>query len=292
MCEMKPDWAGIWEEGNRKWMNEMIIEHGSLSKAWDKGAEGYKEFEDDLKYSNYLAPIKKVLLSKPETVLDIGAGTGIFAIPLAKKVKNVVVIEPSQVTLDLLKEKVGADNLTNIKSLCVRWEEVSEKELMELNKGKFDAVLSFHSLGGIADTIQSLRKMNDVCSGFVYLLVGSSEYNQCPDYKNLYLQLFKKLPLSIPDYACIYMILREMGIETNIEMVDFCMEKPVASIDELVDEWVRYRLMRKKVTKTQKIKVKNYLSEKIKEMKIKGDGLYFEHRYKSALIYWKVGEER
>jgi len=41
-----------------------------------------------------------------------------------------------------------------------------------------------------------------------------------------------------------------------------------------------------------RIAVKDYLSEKIKEMKIKGDGLYFEHRYKSALIYWNVGKER
>ena len=45
MCEMKPDWAGMWEKANRAWRNEMIIEHGSLSKAWDKGAEGYKEFD-------------------------------------------------------------------------------------------------------------------------------------------------------------------------------------------------------------------------------------------------------
>ena len=176
MFQIRPDWAGMWEEANRMWMNEMIIEHGSLSKAWDKGAEGYKDYEDDLKYSNYPETIEKVLASKPKTVLDIGAGAGIFAITLAKRAKNVAVIEPSQPTLDLLKEKAREDDLTNIKSLCTGWEEVSEEEVIKLNKGKFNAVLSFHSLGGIAETIQSLRKMNDVCNGFVYLLLGSSDF--------------------------------------------------------------------------------------------------------------------
>jgi hypothetical protein len=45
-------------------------------------------------------------------------------------------------------------------------------------------------------------------------------------------------------------VLREMGIEPDIEIVDSCIKKPVASIDELVDEWVKYRLMGKKVTET------------------------------------------
>jgi len=74
---MKPDWAGMWERGIREaWANKMVVKHGSIISAWDH-ASNRKELL-----------LKKIAISQSETVLDIGGGTGAFAIPLANVAKK------------------------------------------------------------------------------------------------------------------------------------------------------------------------------------------------------------
>lgn len=109
----KPDWAGMWERGIREaWANDMIIRHGSIHKAWDNYAKEYEEGE--IKYSNRAELVDRIVKSRPDSVLDIGGGTGVFAIPLARLVRRVVVVEPSKGMCDILEEKAKKEQLDNI----------------------------------------------------------------------------------------------------------------------------------------------------------------------------------
>jgi molybdenum cofactor cytidylyltransferase len=63
-----------------------------------------------------------VALGQPgETWLDIGAGAGRFALPLARVVGEVVAIEPSASMRDALAEGMKEHSIPNIRSIDARW---------------------------------------------------------------------------------------------------------------------------------------------------------------------------
>lgn len=280
---VKPDWAGIWERGIRNaWGNDMISRHGSINKAWDSYAREYENGE--IKYSNRAQLVEKIAKCKPKSVLDVGAGTGVFAIPLAKFVKKVVVVEPSAGMLKILQKKAKKEKLCNIEILCKKWEDTSKEELLKHCSGGFDLVLVSHSLYYIRDLHHSFKKMDEISKRFVYLFTGCSGHSRDETYQNMYLKLHKKPLPPYPDYSCLYMVLREIGIQPDIEMVVARAKKPIKSVDEVVDNW-RKHLKIKKLSKDQKDAINEYLADKIKKENGK---LYHSYEYKNALIYWKV----
>lgn len=69
-----------------------------------------------------LAELLEVAGPKPsETWLDIGAGAGRFALPLARIVKEVVAIEPSTGMLDALRDDMSTHGITNVRPVQARW---------------------------------------------------------------------------------------------------------------------------------------------------------------------------
>jgi len=56
-----------------------------------------------------------------ETWLDIGAGAGRFALPLARVVGEVVAIEPSSAMLDALREETSTHKMKNVRPIEARW---------------------------------------------------------------------------------------------------------------------------------------------------------------------------
>jgi CTP:molybdopterin cytidylyltransferase MocA len=63
-----------------------------------------------------------VALARPgETWVDIGAGAGRYALPLARSVGEVIAIEPSSSMRAALEEGIAANGLTNVRSIPDRW---------------------------------------------------------------------------------------------------------------------------------------------------------------------------
>ena len=56
-------------------------------------------------------------LSSEMKVLDIGSGPGILALPMAKRVREVTVVEPSAAMRNLLKAHMEEEGVTNIRIL-------------------------------------------------------------------------------------------------------------------------------------------------------------------------------
>ncbi len=56
-----------------------------------------------------------------ETWLDIGAGAGRFALPLARVAAEVVALEPSRGMLDALREEMATHGVTNVRPVEARW---------------------------------------------------------------------------------------------------------------------------------------------------------------------------
>lgn len=86
-------------------------------KFWDKLALDFPRYnnKDDKFQQNLIKVLKdKQILTSSSTVLDIGCGTGIYTIPIAKEVKEVLALDISNNMLDFLKEDAWFYNVNDV----------------------------------------------------------------------------------------------------------------------------------------------------------------------------------
>jgi SAM-dependent methyltransferase len=61
-------------------------------------------------------------LARPgETWLDVGAGAGRYALPLARKVRGVIAVDPSPAMLAALRESAAEHGIKNVRTIEARW---------------------------------------------------------------------------------------------------------------------------------------------------------------------------
>lgn len=212
-----PDWAQFWEQGMKEssWMEDIIQQANSINEYWDGQSPRYNRGHNAC-HSPIVDRLEKYINSDT-TVLDIGAGTGALTIPLAKKAKKVISIEPSVGMLDYLKSTALKENLSNIEFINNGW------ECAEIS-GQYDIVICSHALYFIHDIKKSLRRMIDVTGKYLFLMTVVN------DDKDRYGDIWKIIKGTSykpgPDYIYIYNLLRELGWYPDVEMIATTIECP------------------------------------------------------------------
>lgn len=97
-------------------------------------------------------------------VLDIGAGPGTLAVPLARAGCQVTVVEPSAAMLRVLSDYARAEKAGGIEVIGKKWEDCQVEELGE----PFDHVIASYSLS-MMNIREAALKMDAVCRGQVSL---------------------------------------------------------------------------------------------------------------------------
>lgn len=87
------------------------------------------------------------------TVLDVGGGAGRFAIPLAKRCRQVTLVDPSAAMLETLKSAAADAGVENITSMQASWEDADVEPA--------DMVLCAHVVYGVTDIEPFLRKLEE-----------------------------------------------------------------------------------------------------------------------------------
>jgi len=98
---------------------------------WDKKAKNYSRYSADKnrfenKIFNALSSLHVDFQDK--TLIDIGCGTGVYTLHLAKKCQHVDGVDSSKEMLEVLKLDAKELNLNNIDTLHVEWSEFECKE--------------------------------------------------------------------------------------------------------------------------------------------------------------------
>jgi molybdenum cofactor cytidylyltransferase len=89
------------------------------------------------------------LVRPDDVVLDVGAGAGRYALPLARRAREVVAIEPSEAMLAGLRDDADAHGIGNIRTMAARWPPTAGDELASV---RADVTLVAH-LGYDIDAI-------------------------------------------------------------------------------------------------------------------------------------------
>lgn len=260
------DWQKLWE------IKLKLAGRDNLNTVsfWDKRA---KNFNESMTAMRTLTKnqLQRIQLKPEDTVLDIGAGTGRLAIPIAKRVKHVTAVEPSTVMFSFLEsnaKKADIQNLTAINLSC-------EDLLLEENIQPHDIVFASHSLF-MANISEVLQQMDKLAKKGVYLFLSASHWMNDGLQKIVNTQVS---PLKSGDYIYIYNILHDLGILANVEIWDYTSTCSYESLDDAVTKiGDNYELAPDK-----KPELKVYLNKQLVEEN--GKFLLKQNR-KVAMIWW------
>nr|CBH37998.1 putative SAM dependent methyltransferase [uncultured archaeon] len=259
---------GIMKDWSEEWKKRR-------SEAGWKGQRKRKAYPDDyeelLNLSRYpgsiLKRIYKIFKFQDEcTVLDVGAGTGAFAIPLAKKVSAVTVVEPSKEMAQYLMKSADRNGLNNIEVITKRWEDISRDDLREYNVVL--AARSYYML----DIKSALLKMLDVTKDILFLVSHVANY----EFEDINKNFNDYAPA--PDYIYLYNVLYQMKIYANVEI--FTRDYDI-SYKSLLKQLVHLDMDSEK-------RVRDYLKNSNRLFKIKNNGeLWVRCKYRDALIWYR-----
>ena len=104
-------------------------------------------------YKLVLSRIPQIITSS-DRVLELGAGTGIFTIPISKYCKEIVAVDISNNMLIKLKEKAEESDIKNI--TCI----LGDYENVNFNK-TFDVICSFSSFEYISDLENTINSLSN-----------------------------------------------------------------------------------------------------------------------------------
>jgi SAM-dependent methyltransferase len=276
-----PDWNEIWKERQKR--HELSKLFNDPSHNWNKleNAERYhsssnSEYDDRVKTT-----IAGLEITKNSVILDIGAGPGTLAIPLAPLVKEITSIEPGKGMVKVLKERMRKEEITNITTICKRWEDIDPN--CDLS-GSYDVVIASLSLT-MEDIRLALQKMDAVSRGGVYLFW----FVDMPFWEKMYADLWKPIHgsdyYSGPKADCLFCVLYQMGIYANIEMLPLKKEYRFTNLNEMI---AFFRRRFNVITDEQERVLTDYLKPLVRvtesDLVISGESTF-------AKIWWRKDKE-
>jgi predicted RNA methylase len=206
-------WTDQWRQFVRETSYIHTLKERNISN--DQFWRSYGVYDQILNYSGYPGEILTRIssfISPGASLLDIGAGTGAFSIPLSGWTSRIVVVDPSGYQLQILMEKARKEGLNNITAIEKEWRDVQPSEIfgsddLEIAERGIDYSLAAYSL--FDEHIEDfLSKMIEVTRKGVFVVFRAD----APDS----LSEFVYGPKPHVDYLCLYHILKEMGHQFDI----------------------------------------------------------------------------
>ena len=202
--------------------------------AWDRRAAAYRRVTRGEKEATRLE-LEILNLQGGETVLDVGAGTGRLAVPIAMTAAHVTALDPSEGMLNVLRERMAAEGLTNYSCVKMRLEDAVIGRDIEPH----DLVIAAFSLG-FYDLAAALEKLDSAATRAVHLFWHAGEWRG-PEEMALYRAVFGEeatMRKGYPDYIFPVNILHDAGIYPNVRIYNAVWETVYDSPEEAARTWV------------------------------------------------------
>lgn len=163
-----------------------------------------------------LSTVLEPYLGPRKTLIDVGAGTGRFAAPLAERLDWVTAVEPSQSMRDLIPH---APNMTVVGSGWV-----------DAEVAPADLVICFHVLYTVADVVPFIEKLEQTCRERVFVGLRDSGH---PHPADLYAGSRWTREPGLRD---LFQLLRQLGVAPSVEMFSYHVSHRFQNLDEAAAE--------------------------------------------------------
>ena len=216
--------------------------------------------------------VKEGILTQDSTVLDIGAGMGSYALPLAKVCREVSALEPVGACLDVLQHKAEQHDLKNIHCIHEFWECFSAEKIYDV---------TFSSMCPAICNAEELRRMESI-TGSTCCLVAVQRGSYDKHRKAMMAGLQIKPQGGMTTEAIHYInVLYLMGRQPNVKFFEVRKTSRV-SAETILEQYPIYFEIFGIEKETSIAFLERYLAEHAV------DGFLEDESYlRQALIYWK-----
>ncbi len=148
------DWNEIWKSQMKR--SRESSPGRDCARIWSSKESALRFWDMCKKEQNRIERvIWETDITEKSRVLDIGAGPGTLAIPLAQKATHVTAVEPADGMCSVMREKMAEYGVENITIVQKRWEEVDVASDLD---PPYDVVVASFSLG-MFDIRNAIEKM-------------------------------------------------------------------------------------------------------------------------------------
>ena len=226
------DWNELWKALHVS-SPERAEKDRNPAAHWDKRAAAYRRVTRDERSATE-QELAILGVQPGETVLDMGAGTGRLAVPVARTAAHVTALDPSEGMLAILRERMAAEGLTNYSCLRKRWEDTVIGRDVEPH----DVVVAAFSLG-FYDLAAALEKLDAAARRAVYIFWHAGEWRNSGEMA-LYRTVFGEEAAGekgYPDYIFPVNILHDAGIYPNVRIYRAAWDAVYDSVEDAARTW-------------------------------------------------------
>ncbi len=197
--------------GGRDWVErwrKLVLDRDGTSghghsdpNYWDRRAAAYARSTGG-RVDEFLAVVEP-FTSARKTLIDVGAGAGRHAVPLAEKLEWVTAVEPSE---GMRSHLPALPNLTVIASA---WEDAEVTPA--------DLVICCHVLYGVAEVVPFIEKLERSARERVFIMLREGPV---PHPANVLRDRIATSPLPpIPQFSDLFMLLLQLGIAADVSFL-------------------------------------------------------------------------
>jgi SAM-dependent methyltransferase len=194
---------------------------------WDRRARNFHRATKETPGEDPLFLRLREIVTPQTTILDVGAGTGRFALALAPLVQHVTAVEPNAAMLGYLQQDAAERQLSNISYIPATWQDAPD----DLTA---DIVICSHVLYSIRDVDTFLTKMRKATRQSCYVYMRATHFDQISSPLWQHFHGMKRLPM--PSYIYALDVMYDMGIYADVEIVDLPSGMRFSSLDTAVEE--------------------------------------------------------
>ncbi|MDE0823193.1 MAG: class I SAM-dependent methyltransferase [Dehalococcoidia bacterium] len=216
--------------------NEMVrVEHAqsdSMRKedppadSWSNFAQQFRA--DPRRIDDPLVNYLRQLVTPEQVVLDVGAGGGRLALPLALEAQKVFAVEPSPSMCRVLREVASEFNVPNV--------EVIESGWLDAQAPQADLAICCHVLYVIQDIEAFVRKLEQHAKQVLVIVYQAPPQSQIyPLWEPMHGVPRSPLP-SLPEFL---EVLTQLGVEPDIHVVHTERNRGFESLEAAKDQLAR-----------------------------------------------------
>jgi 2-polyprenyl-3-methyl-5-hydroxy-6-metoxy-1,4-benzoquinol methylase len=222
-------------EAGKKWAETVRAEHAQADRVrtdspggdhWRTLAHRFAPTSREEAYKDDTLQALLRIVKPEDTVLDVGAGAGRLAVPLAERCHHVTAVEPSASMVERLTEQAKAWGVRNLSVVPQKWEDAEVQAA--------DIVICAHVLYTVLDIEGFLVKLAAHANREVGLIVF--EEPAMANYFPLWETVYGEKRMSLPCFSELKGVLTAMGAKFTAEKLPTWESRPFKDREAAVQE--------------------------------------------------------
>ncbi|MBI1734719.1 MAG: class I SAM-dependent methyltransferase [Candidatus Rokubacteria bacterium] len=225
-------------------------------------------------YADRVLAVVDDLLARSASALDVGAGFGALALPLASRLSRVTAIEPAREMARTLRDDARTLGLANVTVIEAAWSDVEV--------APHDLVLCAHVGPLLGHGAPFLRAVPALARRGVVLVRDVPGGDDKFFFRELYPRLRGEPYERASDYEDTLAAIATLGVQPTVTAIDYASDQPFVSLEEACDFWMEYMRLEGDAPRAF---LRDFLRERLTR---EGAGWIAPFRKRAAVIHWAV----